>query len=116
VEIAKLMMDGGLIVLASFISPFQKDRDFVRSCFPRDDFYEVYIKCSLQECEKRDPKGMYDKARRGIIKNYTGISAPYEEPGAAELIIDTEKNDIADSIRLVLEFMDQKGMLNFKNK
>jgi adenylylsulfate kinase len=78
-EISRLLVDGGLIVLASFISPFQKDRDFVRSCFAGDNFYEIYIKCSLQECEKRDPKGMYEKAREGNIINYRGISSVYEK-------------------------------------
>ena len=111
VEIAKLLVDGGLIVLASFISPFKEDREFVRKCFSGDNFYEIYIKCSMQECQKRDPKGMYDKARKGIIKHYTGVSAPYEEPESPQLIIDTEKNDIADSIKLVLDYMDSMGLL-----
>ena len=111
VEISKLLVDGGLIVLASFISPFKKDREFIRSCFSGDNFYEIYIKCSLQECEKRDPKGMYEKARQGIIRNYTGISAPYEEPESPHLVIDTEKYDIADSIKLVLNYMEREGML-----
>jgi adenylylsulfate kinase len=111
IEISKLLIDGGLIVLASFISPFQKDRDCIRSSFAGDNFYEIYVKCSLQECELRDPKGMYAKARQGIIKNYTGISAPYEEPISPHLIIDTESYDIADSIKLVLNYMEQKDML-----
>ncbi len=115
VEISKLFVDGGLIVLASFISPSKKDRDFIRSCFSEDNFYEIYIKCSIQECERRDPKGMYEKARRGIIKNYTGISSPYEEPESPQLIIDTEKNNIADSIKIVLNVMDQVGMLTLSN-
>jgi adenylylsulfate kinase len=111
VEISKLLVDGGLIVLASFISPFRQDRDFMRSCFSGDNFYEIYIKCSLQECEKRDPKGMYEKARQGIIRDYTGISAPYEEPESPHLVIDTEKYDIADSIKLVLNYIEREGML-----
>jgi adenylylsulfate kinase len=111
VEISKLLVDAGLIVLASFISPSKKDRDYVRNCFSTDNFHEIYIKCSIEECERRDPKGMYEKARRGIIKNYTGISSPYEEPESPELIIDTEKINIADSIKIILEFMDQVEML-----
>ena len=111
VEISKLLVDGGLIVLASFISPFKEDREYVRKCFSGDNFYEIYVKCSIQECQKRDPKGMYDKARKGIIKHYTGVSAPYEEPESPHLIIDTEKNDIADSIKLVLNYMDREGLL-----
>jgi adenylylsulfate kinase len=115
VEISKLLVDGGLIVLASFITPFKEDRDLVRSCFTGDNFYEIYIKCSIQECEKRDPKGMYEKARKGIIKNYTGISDPYEEPESPQLIIDTEQNTVADSIELVLSFMEQEGMLTSRD-
>jgi adenylylsulfate kinase len=115
VEISRLLVDGGLIVLASFISPFRGDRDFIRNYFAGDKFYEIYIKCSIQECEKRDPKGMYEKARKGIIKNYTGISAPYEEPESPQLIIDTEKNNVADSIELVLNFMEQEGMLTLSD-
>lgn len=111
VEISKLLVDSGLIVLASFISPFKKDREFVRSCFSEDNFFEIYVKCSIQECEKRDPKGMYEKARRGIIKNYTGISDPYEEPESPHLIIDTEQNNIENSIEIILNFMEQEGLL-----
>jgi adenylylsulfate kinase len=115
VEISKLFVDGGLIVLASFISPFKEDRDFVKNCFSGDKFYEIYVKCSIEACEKRDPKGMYEMARGGIIKNYTGISAPYEEPESPQLIIDTEKNNVADSIELVLSFMEQEGMLTLSD-
>jgi adenylylsulfate kinase len=110
-EISTLFVEAGLIVLASFISPSKKDRDFARSCFSQDIFYEVYIKCSLQECERRDPKGMYGKARSGIIENYTGVSAPYEEPESPDLVIDTEKLNIEDAIQGVLNFMDRVQML-----
>jgi adenylylsulfate kinase len=115
VEISKLLVDAGLIVLASFISPYKSDRDIVRNSFNGDKFYEIYIKCSLKECEKRDPKGMYEKARQGFIEDYTGISAPYEEPESPQLLIDTEKTNIADSIKIVLNFMDQVGMLTLSN-
>ncbi len=111
VEIAKLLVDAGLIVLASFISPANKDRNYVRSCFYGDNFYEIYIKCRIQECEKRDPKGMYEKARSGVIKNYTGISAPYDEPESPDLVVDTERLDIEDAIQRVLNFMEWAHML-----
>ncbi len=111
VEISKLFVDAGLIVLASFISPSKKDRAFVKSCFSGDNFYEIYIKCSIEECERRDPKGMYEKARNRIIEHYTGISAPYEEPESPDLVIDTEKLDVEDSIQNVLDFMHQVQML-----
>ncbi len=112
VEISKLLVEGGLIVLASFISPYKEDRDYVKKYFSEDNFYEIYMKCSIQECEKRDPKGMYKKAREGIIKNYTGISAPYEEPESPQLIIDTEKNNIEEAINLVFNFMRREGMFH----
>ncbi len=112
VEIARLFVDAGLIVLASFISPYREDRAFVREAFKEDRFYEIYIKCSVGECERRDPKGMYKKARQGIIENYTGISDPYEEPDGADLVIDTEKIEVAESIQRVLEFMYQMKLLS----
>jgi adenylylsulfate kinase len=115
VEISKLLVDAGLIVLVSLISPYKADRDIVRKSFNGDKFYEIYVKCSLKECEKRDPKGMYEKARQGLIEDYTGISAPYEEPESPQLLIDTEKTNIADSIKIVLNFMDQVGMLTLSN-
>jgi len=80
VELSKLMVDAGIIVFAAFISPYREDREFVRKRFDSDNFLEIYVKCSVEECERRDPKGQYKKARAGIIKDYTGISAPYEEP------------------------------------
>jgi len=100
-EVARLFYDAGLTVLVCFISPYKKDRDYARSIIG-DDFVEILVKCSLEECEKRDTKGMYKKARDGIIKDFTGISAPYEEPEKPELIIDTEDTDINDC---VLEIM-----------
>jgi adenylylsulfate kinase len=115
VEISRLFVDAGLIVLASFISPYKVDRDFVRNNFKGDNFYEIYVRCSIQECERRDPKGMYKKARQGIIATYTGISAPYEEPESPDLIIDTEKLNIGESIQIVIDFIDQVGMLNLNN-
>jgi adenylylsulfate kinase len=112
VEISKLLIDAGLIVLASFVSPYQDHRDYVRSCFSNGNFYEVYMKCSLKECERRDPKGMYKKARMGIIEDYTGISSPYEEPESPDLIIDTEETEIEDAIQTLLHFLDRVQLLN----
>ena len=77
-EVAKLFVDAGILVLAAFISPYREDRDAVRKQFAAGEFLEIYVKCSIGECEHRDPKGQYRKARAGVIKNYTGISAPYE--------------------------------------
>ena len=99
-EVAKLFYDAGIFVVVCFISPYKEDRDRIRN-FIGDDFVEVFVKCSLEECEKRDKKGLYEKARRGEIKDFTGIHAPYEEPQNPELIINTEENtakECADKI------------------
>jgi len=110
-EVSRLMVDAGLIVLACFISPYRADRDAVRKLFARDNFFEVYVKCPLEECEKRDPKGQYKKARAGIITNYTGISAPYEEPETPELVIETDKLNVQEAIGEILNFLHEKDLL-----
>lgn len=89
----------------------REDREYIKASFDGDNFVEIYVRCSLAECEKRDPKGQYKKARAGIIKNYTGISAPYEEPENPDLIIDTEKLDLEASVRHIIEFLGQKGLI-----
>ena len=112
VELSKLMMDAGLIVLAAFVSPYRGDREYVKGRFNGDNFLEIYIKCSIEECERRDPKGNYKKARVGIIKDYTGISAPYEEPENPDLLIDTETIDLENSLLKVLELLDKKNFIS----
>lgn len=107
-EVAKLFVDAGILVLAAFISPYREDREAIRKRFATDDFLEVYVKCSIEECEHRDPKGQYRKARAGIIKNYTGISAPYEEPEHPELVIDTVELDVERSVSRVLGLLEQR--------
>ena len=92
-ESAKLMLEAGLIVMTAFISPFRADREAVRSLMPHGDFLEIYCKADLEVCESRDVKGLYQKARAGVIKNYTGIDSPYEEPGNPELVVDTGNLD-----------------------
>ncbi len=88
-EVARLMADAGLIVLTAFISPFRAERDLVRKMLPEDEFIEIFVDTPLAEAEKRDPKGLYAKARAGEIKNFTGIDSPYEVPDDAEIVIDT---------------------------
>jgi len=107
-EASKLMVDAGIFVLAAFISPYKEDRDAVRRLFAGDNFAEIYVKCSVEACERRDPKGQYKKARAGIIKNYTGVSSPYEEPDNPDLVIDTEAFMIEDSVREVMAFLTEK--------
>ena len=88
-EVAKLFTEGNIITIAAFVSPYREDRDNVRKLLGRGEFVEIYVKCSLEVCEKRDTKGLYKKARAGEVKDFTGISAPYEEPLNPELTIDS---------------------------
>jgi adenylylsulfate kinase len=108
-ELARLFVDAGIIVLAAFISPYRKDREFVRSRFNKEDFIEVYVRCPVEVCEQRDPKGQYRKARAGIIKGYTGVDAPYEEPENPELIIDTSHLSIDESVNRVYHYLKERG-------
>jgi adenylylsulfate kinase len=110
-ELSKLMVDAGLVMLAAFISPYREDREFVRDKIGKESFFEIYVKCPAEVCEKRDPKGQYVKARKGIIKNYTGISAPYEEPEDPDLILNTEALDVQSSVQKVLELLDRKKFI-----
>jgi adenylylsulfate kinase len=111
IELSKLLVDAGVLVLAAFISPSGEDRKYIRKRFENDNFLQIYVKCSIEECEKRDPKGQYKRAREGIIKNYTGISAPYEEPEAPDLVIETEKMTLEDSVGAVIKLIKNKGLL-----
>lgn len=101
-EVARLMYDAGVFVIVSFISPFWEDRDFARSLIG-DDFVEVFVKCSLEECERRDTKGLYKKARAGEIQNFTGIHQEYEEPENAEIVVESEEKSVIDSIDFIFE-------------
>ena len=101
-EISKLMFDAGLIVIASFVSPYKAGRDYARSLFEKNDFFEIYLNTSIDICEKRDVKGLYKKARNGLIKDMTGIGSDYEAPLKAEIVIDTNKMTIDDSANLIL--------------
>lgn len=101
--IASMLERNGIVVVASFISPYKESRDFVRSkCL---NFIEVYVRASLEECERRDVKGLYRKARAGEIKNFTGIDDPYEEPGAPEIVIDTEKETVEESVGKIMGYL-----------
>ena len=110
-EVAKLTNQAGVIALAAFISPFRKDRDMVRALLPEGDFIEIYVKCSIDQCEQRDVKGLYKKARAGEIAGFTGISSPYEEPGSPEIIVETEKNSIDECVEAVIGFLCQNGVI-----
>lgn len=110
-EVGKLFSDAGVIAITSFISPYKKDRDNVRAGCKPGEFVECYIKVSLEGAEKRDPKGLYKKARAGEIKGFTGIDDPYEAPENAELVIDTESLSAGDAARKIYEFLDARGYL-----
>ncbi len=114
-EVAKLFVDAGFIVMTAFISPYRRDRDRVRALMREGEFVEVYIKCTIDVCEARDPKGLYKKARAGEIKEFTGISAPYEEPVRPELVIDTsEEDDVRINAGKVVAFLEAKGYLELR--
>jgi adenylylsulfate kinase len=110
-EVAKLFVDSGQVVLTAFISPFQEDRNQVRQIVEENEFIEVYVKCPLDECEKRDPKGLYQKARNGEIKQFTGIDSPYEEPVNPELVIETNEASIEECVEQVLVYLKEKGLI-----
>jgi len=109
-EVARLFADAGALVLVGLISPFEADRDIARRLHSDSglDFIEVHVDTSLQACEQRDPKGLYAKARRGEIEEFTGVSAPYEPPPAPELRIDGER-PVSDSVGRLLELLVQRG-------
>ena|ERR1700722_4763436 len=110
-EVAKLFTDAGVIVIVSFISPYRKDRDAVRASMNAGEFVEVYVDASLETAEKRDPKGLYKKARAGQITGFTGIDDPYEAPEKAEILIDTEHGSPERSATQILEFLERGGYL-----
>ena len=111
-EVANLMVDAGLVVLAAFVSPYKKDRENIRTIVKDVNFVEVYINTSVEECERRDVKGLYKKARAGEIKNMTGISAPYEAPQNPDIEIKTEQESIETSVEKILDFIIPKLKLN----
>ncbi|MEK9543093.1 MAG: adenylyl-sulfate kinase [Luminiphilus sp.] len=112
-EIAKLFVDSGVIALSSFISPYCADRDQVRALHDDAgmDFIEVFVDCALEEAEKRDPKGLYKKARAGEIKNFTGIDDPYEAPTAAEIHLHTDQMSLEQEVDLLIAYMQERGIL-----
>ena len=110
-EVAKLFTDAGLVVFTSFISPYRADRDLVRSIHDAGRFTEVHVAASVETCESRDVKGLYKKARAGEIKEFTGISAPYEAPLTPELTIDTNGEPVEKSVERLVSFLTAKGYL-----
>jgi adenylylsulfate kinase len=111
-EVAALFADAGAITLTSFISPYRSDRALARARVPKDRFIEVFLDVSVEVCERRDPKGLYKKARRGEILEFTGVSAPYERPEAPELALDTERLEVDTCVATIVEFLGARGFFS----
>jgi adenylylsulfate kinase len=111
-EVSKLMVEAGLITLAAFISPYRKDRDEIRDLLEEGEFIEVFVDASIETCESRDPKGLYKKVRQGEIKGFTGIDAPYEAPIDPDVTVDTNKQNIEESVRTIMTYLKREGYLN----
>jgi bifunctional enzyme CysN/CysC len=109
-EVARLFVDAGLVVIVAFISPYRAERDLARSRFEPDEFVEIYIDASLEECERRDPKGLYAKARRGELINFTGIDSDYEPPEAPEIRLDTVAKTPDECVDLILSYLEPKAL------
>lgn len=111
-EISKLFVDAGMIVISAFISPFQRDREMVRLLVEEGEFIEVFVDTPLEVCERRDPKGLYQKARKGEIPYFTGISSPYESPLNPEIHLDTEKDSVEESVEKIVCYLTERGYLD----
>ena len=115
-EISKLFVDSGVLVLSSFISPYVRDRDLVRQVHEEAgmDFIEVFVDCSLEAAESRDPKGLYKKARAGEIKNFTGIDDPYEAPSAPEIHLHTDQQALEEEVAQIIDVLKARGLISAK--
>ena len=110
-ELSKILFDSGVFVLASFISPFAKDRRNIKKLFKDEDFIEIYVKCDIDSLQKRDPKGLYKKALSGEIPNFTGINSPYEEPENPDLVLDTSKLTINECLKIIIDYLEEKNAI-----
>jgi adenylyl-sulfate kinase len=110
-EVARLFFESGHIVICSFISPFIRDRQFVRSLFPEARFIEIYVKCDLEVCKRRDPNGLYKKALAGEIAEFTGISSPYEEPPSPEIVIETDLQSVDQNVSSIMTYLKSDKLI-----
>lgn len=110
-EMVKLFIEAGTIALTAFISPYRADRERVRQLVSKEDFVEIYCRCPIQICEERDIKGLYRQARKNQIQEFTGISAPYEEPETPDLILDTHMSSLDECVNQVIAFLDDRKIL-----
>jgi adenylylsulfate kinase len=111
-EVAKLIIESGVITLTAFISPFKSDRNAARCLVPHGDFIEIYCQCPIETCEQRDVKGLYKKARAGEIPFFTGIDSPYEAPEKPELVVNTHDQSLAESVQCVINLLKERGIIN----
>ena len=112
-EVAKLFVDSGLIVITAFISPFKKDREFVRSLVEKGEFIEIFLDTPIEICQKRDPKGLYEKALNGDIKNFTGIDSPYEKPNNPEIIL--KPDSIENNLKTIINYLIKNKYIKDNN-
>jgi adenylylsulfate kinase len=110
-ELAKLMLESGVITLTAFISPFANERNMARKLVPHGEFIEIFCNSSVEVCETRDVKGLYKKARAGEIKDFTGISSPYEEPKKPELVVNTGSDELNDCVKQVIDLLESRGLI-----
>lgn len=110
-EVAKLLVEAGILTIAAFISPYKADRDKIRNLFSGGEFIEIYLNCDISVCEHRDPKGLYRKARAGEIPDFTGISAPYEIPGNPEIVIETDRLSVNESLEKIFSYLIEKEII-----
>lgn len=111
-EVSKLFVDAGCIVLSAFVSPYRRDRDAIREITEDGEFVEIYVKCPVEVCEGRDVKGLYKKAREGVIKGFTGIDDPYEEPLNPEITIETDKVTLEEGVDQIIAYLNDRKVLN----
>ncbi len=111
-EVAKLFVESGSIVLAAFVSPYEEDREQIRNLLNDGEFYEVFCDCDLKVCESRDPKGIYKRARKGEIANFTGISAPYESPSNPDIRINSAEQTIEEEVDMVMQLLNTRNLIS----
>lgn len=111
-EVAKLFVDAGIVVLAAFISPFDRERQFIRQLVNEGEYFEIFLKCPLEVCEKRDPKGLYRRARKGEIKNFTGLDSAYEAPADSDIKLETDMMTVSECSELVIKYLIERGLVS----
>lgn len=110
-EVSKLFVDNGTVVLTAFISPFLQDRQKAKEIVSEEEFLEIFVSCPIEECEKRDPKGLYSKARKGEIPDFTGIDSPYEEPVSPDVTIHTDEQSVMESVEIIINHLKNRKLI-----